>query len=333
MVGKPRISIIIPTHGDAPYLAWTLRSLESARMHESCLEVLVVENGVPSSRTKTTVLSAAGNLGRSRSCPVRYVHEPVPGLLAGRHRGLHESRGDVLTYVDDDVVVDPTWFSSIAAALDDDEVAVVGGPSRPIFLAPTPDWVVSRRRRFNDGWFLGELSLIDADKDLDGVDLDLIWGLNFTIRKDVLLSAKGFHPDIVPKEVWFSQGDGETGLTRKLKQEGTKGLFCLAASVRHVIPAERLTIGYLERRYKYQGHCDAYSALREGKWKPRSPLTATRRDRGFRFRALRRTRPALPEPRGVSYTAGWNQLGEAYQNSVAIKEWVHLPHYLHRWQP
>ena len=327
------ISIIIPTHGDAPYLMWTLRSLEAARLHQSCHEVLVVENGVPCSSTKLTVQKAVERFNSTMLSPIRYVYEPVPGLLAGRHRGLHESSGDVLTFIDDDVVVDEDWFSTIVAALTNPEVAVVGGPSRPVFLGPTPAWVVARRRRFRAGWFLGELSLIDADEDLEDVDLDLIWGLNFTIRKEVLLRAEGFHPDIVPSEVWFSQGDGETGLTRKLKQNGFMGVFRRDASVRHVIPAERLTSEYLERRYKFQGHCDAYSALREGTWQPKAARTAARRGRGRQAWVLRRGKSALPDPRGAAYTAGWNELGFAYTKHAAIREWVHLPHYLDRWEP
>ena len=38
------------------------------------------------------------------------VGDPQPGLLAGRHRGAREARGEILIYLDDDVRVSEGWL-------------------------------------------------------------------------------------------------------------------------------------------------------------------------------------------------------------------------------
>ncbi len=333
------VSIIIPTHGAAPFLKWTLLSLHEARMHEACCEVLVVENGIASGTTRETVAQMNSRTSGTELSPLRYVHEPIAGLLAGRHRGLHESEGHVLTYVDDDVIVDAGWFAAISAACGDGAIEIIGGPSRPLYLAATPDWVVDRRKTLRDGWYLGELSLVDVDEDIPDIDLDFIWGLNFTVRRQSLLAAGGFHPDLVPGETWFLQGDGETGLTRKLKQRGAVGRFLKDASVRHVIPASRLSVAYLESRYRYQGICDAYSKLRTEN-SGASPDGLARHHFGHvlrpssntkKFRWPRSRKEQFPHPSGLSYQEGWGAFVAAYRESASIRDWVHRRDYLNEW--
>ena len=53
-------------------------------------------------QTLEVVRSAAAAHGQH--C-IRYLSEPVTGLLSGRHRGVAEAEGDLLVFVDDDIVI------------------------------------------------------------------------------------------------------------------------------------------------------------------------------------------------------------------------------------
>jgi hypothetical protein len=110
----------------------------------------------------------------------------------------------------------------------------------------------------------GSLSLIELGMVSKPVDPCLVWGLNFSIRKEVFLKCGGFHPDCIPKALQRYQGDGETGLTVKIKEMRLAALYHPGAAVTHVIPASRLTLEAFERRAFYQGVCDSYARIRRG---------------------------------------------------------------------
>ena len=88
------ISIIVPTSRAADIAAETLDSIEGQASAED-IEVLVVENGEGSSGFEDQVSSRG----------FRYFLEPVKGLLSGRHLGANEAHGEILVYLDDDVIL------------------------------------------------------------------------------------------------------------------------------------------------------------------------------------------------------------------------------------
>ena len=63
----------------------------------------------------------------------RYINEPMPGLLSGRHRGALESRAEVCAFIDDDVRIERNWLNALQDAFKDPSVALVSGPSTPLF--------------------------------------------------------------------------------------------------------------------------------------------------------------------------------------------------------
>ena len=244
------ISIIVPTCGRISSLIRTLDTLHGQSFPAHAYEILIVENG-PKSEAERHIAQVAA---RHSNHTTRYLHEPVPGLLAGRHRGALEARGEILVFVDDDIDAHPGWLQAIADSLEDDSVALVGGPSLPHYEAPEPTWLA-------DYWWTspyggqacGLLSLVDLGPRELIIDPIFIWGLNFSIRRDVLFDLGGFHPDNLPDHLQHFQGDGETGLSLKARSEGARAIYQPRAIVFHRIPAERLTVCYFQRRQLYQG--------------------------------------------------------------------------------
>lgn len=107
-----------------------------------------------------------------------------------------------------------------------------------------------------------DLSLCDyGDKEKE-VDQTWIWGLNYSIRKSSFLKFGGFHPDNISPRYQHFQGDGETGLSLKLKENGAKAWYNPQVIVYHEVPAERMTYFYFEKRYFYQGVCNSFTGIR-----------------------------------------------------------------------
>jgi hypothetical protein len=80
----------------------------------------------------------------------RYFHEPMPGLLSGRHRGAQEARGEILSYLDDDVLLGPFWLEGVTEAFANPEVVLVGGPSVPEFQVKPPGFTSNVLRGNNE---------------------------------------------------------------------------------------------------------------------------------------------------------------------------------------
>ena len=137
-------------------------------------------------------------------------------MLSGRHKGALESQAEVCAFIDDDVRVERDRLSGLQDAFKNPSVALVGGPSSPLFEADPPDWLAEFYSENEHGRSCGYLSLIDAGERAREIHPCFVWGLNFAIRRNILLDRGGFHPDCLPKPLQLFQGDGETGLSLKL---------------------------------------------------------------------------------------------------------------------
>lgn len=194
---------------------------------------------------------------------LRYFLEPQPGLHAGRHRGLKESAGDVLVYVDDDVRALPEWLSTLADVFSDPQVAMAGGNNYPDFLGPVPRWLEKLWLKSVDGrQMIGHLSILSMPGGRREISPLLVWGCNFSIRRQVLLDAGGFHPDAMPRDLMRFRGDGETHVSRYVQDNRLRCMFDSRASVYHAVTPERMTIDYFRQRAFNQGISNSYTVLR-----------------------------------------------------------------------
>ncbi len=260
MGNKCQISIIISTLNRAKYLEKTLKSLINQSFSSDQFEILIVDGG----STDNTKDICDRLINKNPNYSIHYIYEPEPGSLAGRHRGALEAKSKIFTFIDDDIEAAPNWLSSINDAFRDPNVHLVGGKSIPKFEANPPLWL-------KDLWWTtpyggkacGYLSLLDlGDKTLK-IHPNYVWSLNLSIRKKTFFDAGGFNPDIYPKRLQRFQGDGETGLTKKLFESGYEALYHPDVAVFHIIPADRMTVDYFEKRMYFQGVADSYSEIRK----------------------------------------------------------------------
>src|SRR5206468_854274 len=82
-----------------------------------------------------------------------YLHEPTPGKSRALNRGLRETTGELVGFVDDDEEIDAQWLDAIADAFEDDGVDFIGGPCLPRWGAVPPGWLPSQ--------WLGVIGFVD----------------------------------------------------------------------------------------------------------------------------------------------------------------------------
>ncbi len=241
------VSVIIPTYNRPTYLKDALLSLLTQNFDGERYEVLVVDNG-PAAEARAPLEAVT----KSALPVVRYIRESTIGLHNGRHTGAREARGQVLAYVDDDVIVHPEWLKALVEPFADTQVGCVGGKVLPKWEdVNPPDWW----SRIDDSY----LSLLDlGDRQLTLSWPRTIHGCNMAIRRPVLYQVGGFNPDAIgdPRLIWL-RGDGETGLLKKIYSAGYKVVYEPGAWLYHRIPASRLTPEYFFSRAFIQGISDS----------------------------------------------------------------------------
>jgi glycosyltransferase involved in cell wall biosynthesis len=267
LVSNVRISIVIPTAGRPHLVSKAIQSTVEAidatneRFASGWTEVLVVDNNQDADLS-TQVESICAEFGND----VKYLREPNPGLTNARHFGAKNSLGNVVTFIDDDVRVSKDWLTALYEAFSDSSIGIVGGPSIPSFTGPVPGWFWKffTSTKYG-GWKCEWLSLLDIGQDVDFIDATYIWGLNYSIRKDLLFELGGFNPDLVPKDMQMYQGDGETGLSIKANNKNIKSVYREKILVFHSCDADRLNIEYFKRRAYYGGVCSSFTDIRAQK--------------------------------------------------------------------
>lgn len=246
--------IIVPTSGRPKKLQRCLQSIIDNSIDP---RVAVIDNNEDlgfSQESKAVVESFA---------KVEYIKCDSPGLTAARHMAVQEFDSEILIFVDDDVSVAPGWLDSILQTFENSNVALAGGPSLPDFEGSVPAWFWDFLNPTPyGGWSCPWLSLLDIGRDVDDIQPDLIWGLNFAIRRDALLDCGGFHVDLVPSRYSRWQGDGETGLAIKLAAKGYKIVYRNQSLLFHHCGPDRLNPDYFAKRGYYQGVCHSYAELR-----------------------------------------------------------------------
>lgn len=254
------ISIIIPTYNRQNQLEKTIDSIFRLKTSFEKFEIIVVDNG---STDKTRELVQRFQK-QNPEILLKYVYDNVPGLLTGRHRGLKESKGNVLSFIDDDVIVSETWLDTIFNVMSErTDITFLTGPCFPDYEIPPPQWLEYFWINENGGTRCGWLSLLDFGTEVCEISPKFVWGLNYTIRKTDLMELGGFHPDNMPANLQMFQGDGETGLSLKAIEKGKKALYHPGVMLYHQISKERLTFEYFDKRAFYQGVANSFIKIRK----------------------------------------------------------------------
>ena len=112
------LSVVIPTYNRLPILRQCLEALQRQWVEAPLLdyEVVVVDDG----STDATVAWIEAEQDQGGLDRVRLIRQEHAGPAAGRNNGVQASRGDVIVFIDSDLVVTERFLHSHATALSDD---------------------------------------------------------------------------------------------------------------------------------------------------------------------------------------------------------------------
>lgn len=228
------LSVCICTYNRAQSLARTLETLAGqSGIDWAHVEVIVVDNNCADD-TAAVVEAAASRL------PIRRVVETVQGLSHARNRAIMEARGEWVIFIDDDVVLEPSWLSAYQRGLlDFDDAGFAAGRVVPDWRGMRPRWFQGEQLAFFDGL------LVWCEKGANNRYLELnemgLVGASFAINIRRIDRSMRFRTDLGHQGKTQKLGE-ETDFVQRLQRNGVRGAYIGMASCRHPVDFNRLTL-------------------------------------------------------------------------------------------
>jgi glucosyl-dolichyl phosphate glucuronosyltransferase len=224
------ITVVLCTYNRCETLAKALRSVAMSKVPESLgWEVLVVDNNSDDQTWNVVDEYCTEFPGR-----FRYLFESQPGKSHALNSGIEAARGQLLAFMDDDVIVEPMWLQNLTARLHDGEWAGCGGPILPQWTCSPPSWLPRA---------LAPLALFDIGFEA-GPLTESPFGTNMAYRREMFEKYGGFRSDLGPRPGGDIQHSEDTEFGNRLLAAGEHLWYEPSAIVYHPVARDRLEKEY-----------------------------------------------------------------------------------------
>ncbi len=213
MTTQPLVSVVVVSRDRPEALCRCLVGL--TQVQYSDFEVVVVAD--PEGMRAVADLPFAGDL--------KVVEFDRPNISEARNLGISHAAGDVIAFIDDDAVPEPSWLTFLMAPFAREQVAASGG-------------FVRGRNGISYQWMARSVSSDGVTEPLEvnarratiltpkGRRATKTEGTNMAVRRDVLVALEGFDPG-------FAFFLDETDLNLRLMQAGHATAIVPLAEVHH----------------------------------------------------------------------------------------------------
>jgi len=196
---KPKVSIVIASYNRRDLLIKCLKSLNNLTIPHRMVEIVVVDDG-------SDEIYDVEELKKSTSFSLKYIKKDHTGICDTKNKGLQESQGDYVAFLDDDMEISPLWLARLLSSFKDRRFAGVGSTNLSYpdsgYLSKYSDYRELLRKPFRDktGEVLNVLTC------------------SAVFRRDALIQAGGFN--IKQSEEGITFGGDDVDLTYKLRKLG-----------------------------------------------------------------------------------------------------------------
>lgn len=212
---KIKFSVIIPAKNEENRLPQCIEAIKNSLVDKDEVEIIVVDNGSidktaeAAKNNKTTLISL-----------------PNANISQLRNVGASFATGEILSFIDADVVIEKRFFDSAQEHFSKSSVAIVTGP---IKLPDRSTWV-------ENAWAL--------NREMDNVICKIRWSssMNMIVKRDSFFKVGGFDKDMDTCE--------DVDLCNRILKEGKDIIYDYRVQVIHVGEAKTLYELYKKERWR-----------------------------------------------------------------------------------
>ena len=207
-LSPPSVSIIIPTYNRGEVLCNTV-AMALAQDYPDFEVIVVDQTPEPPAMVREFVKTAGERL--------RYIRRQVANLPAARNAGVRMARGEIIVFIDDDVIIGPEYVAAHVGRYSDSSVGGVAG-----FTLPPGDYdeeqmfwqqPIGNRESLPDGTFLVESAV----------------GCNCSFRKGAIVEVGMFDENFTGSAL----GE-DVDLALRVKHKGYRLIFDLRIRLVHL---------------------------------------------------------------------------------------------------
>lgn len=226
-----KLSVIFCTYNREKYLYNALKSIAKQDFPYQDYEIVMVNNN----STDSTESICKKFQEDYPQVEFHYFLETNQGLSYARNRGVKESKGDILVFVDDDATVFEFYLSSIKLFFEaHPDVAACGGPIVPVYEIDKPKWLSHYTEQLIGG------ALYEGDKVKPFRNGKYPGGGNSAFRKEVFEKYGLFNVELGRKGTGLI-GAEEKDLYDRLTKGSEAFYYLPLMGIHHYIPEKKLS--------------------------------------------------------------------------------------------
>ena len=240
------------------YIGPLLESIAANDLEKSEYEIVLVDNNCTDNTKEVCEAFAKAH----KDVQFRYVVEPEQGLSAARNKGIKETKGDLIVYIDDDALVDTWYLRTIIEYMDaHPEISAVGGPIIPLYEdTEEPKWMT----RYTKELLCGYLYFGEEERSFPGDRYP--GGGNAAYRANVFEQVGLFNTALGRKGSGL-MGSEEKDIFDKMRAQGMRFMYLPKMILHHIISRKKLERDYFDRLTLQIGQSERQRTLAIGKGK------------------------------------------------------------------
>lgn len=240
MTENIRISVIIRTYKRRDMLIQCINELLKQIVFSEHCEVIVVNN-TPLDFVEKYIKEILDG----RNIPIKYYTVSIQSASKTANKGILESKGDIIAFIDDDVIPEKDWLYQVEKSFEREEVKIVGGKVLLYREKILPEWVDEPMKRM-----LGKIDMGGSFRKMKRKEFPVL--MNFAIRREVF-DQVGLFPEKLGYQENKPLAGEENAFVIAARRKGYEVYYNPDMIVYHRVQMERIKRMFFIKRKYWEG--------------------------------------------------------------------------------